>query len=129
MTFSFSLRSEQNLKGVHPDLVRVVRRALQLTRNDFVVTQGLRTKEEQATLVKAGASMTMNSRHLTGHAVDLAVLVDGSVRWDWPLYQKLNDEAMQPAAKELGIPIVWGGSWTTLRDGPHWELNRASYPA
>jgi peptidoglycan L-alanyl-D-glutamate endopeptidase CwlK len=129
MSFSFSLRSEQNLKGVHPDLIKVVRRALELTRNDFVVTQGLRTKEEQQRLVRAGASQTMNSRHLTGHAVDLAVLVDGQVRWDWPLYQRLNDEAMQPAAHELGVPIVWGGSWTTLRDGPHWELNRASYPA
>ncbi|NBW08277.1 MAG: M15 family peptidase [Caulobacteraceae bacterium] len=129
MSFAFSLRSEQALKGVHPDLVRVVRRALELTENDFVVTQGLRTKEEQIRLVKAGASRTMNSRHLTGHAVDLAVLVDGQVRWDWPLYQKLNDEGMQPAARELGIPIVWGGSWIDLRDGPHWELNRASYPA
>jgi peptidoglycan L-alanyl-D-glutamate endopeptidase CwlK len=129
MSFTFSLRSEQNLKGVHPDLVRVVRRALELTGNDFVVTQGLRTQEEQARLVKAGASRTMNSRHLTGHAVDLAVLVDGTVRWDGPLYQRLNDEAMQPAAKELGIPIVWGGSWSSFHDGPHWELNRASYPA
>jgi len=129
MSFTFSLRSEQNLKGVHPDLVKVVRRAIELTGNDFVVTQGLRTQEEQARLVKAGASRTMNSRHLTGHAVDLAVLVDGKVRWDWPLYQRLNDEAMQPAAKELGITIVWGGSWTSFPDGPHWELNRASYPA
>lgn len=129
MTFTFSSRSEQSLKGVHQDLVRVVRRALEISAIDFVVTQGLRTKEEQQRLVSQGASRTMHSRHLTGHAVDLAVLLDGQVRWDWPLYKRLNDEAMQPAARELNIPIVWGGSWVNFPDGPHWELNRAAYPA
>jgi len=69
----------------------------------------------------------MNSRHLTGHAIDLAALVGGAVRWDWPLYDKLG-AAMKQAAKELGIAIIWGGDWKTLRDGPHFELDRKSYP-
>ncbi|OWQ92042.1 peptidase M15 [Roseateles aquatilis] len=128
MTFKFSTASEQRLVGVHPHLVNVVRLALSISPLDFSVTEGLRTKERQAQLVKAGASRTMNSRHLTGHAVDLAAFLEGRVSWDWLLYRRLNDEAMQPAAKELGIPIVWGGSWVNFPDGPHWELNRVSYP-
>ena len=68
----------EKLKGVNIDLVSVVHRALELSDIDFAVTEGLRTKERQAELVKAGASKTMNSRHITGHAVDLAAIV-GSV--------------------------------------------------
>ena len=128
MTFTFSLKSEQRLQGVHPHLVRVVRRALELSPIDFAVTEGLRTKERQAQLVTQGASQTMNSRHLTGHAVDLAAVVGGEIRWDWPLYDKLA-QAMKSAAAELNIPIIWGGDWKTLKDGPHFELDRRSYPA
>lgn len=125
--FQFSSRSEQRLDGVHPDLVRVVRRALQLSEVDFVVTEGRRSTARQAELVKAGASQTMNSRHLTGHAVDLAPYIGGQVRWDWPPFYKLAD-AMKAAAKELGVPLVWGGDWVTLKDGPHFELDRRAYP-
>jgi peptidoglycan L-alanyl-D-glutamate endopeptidase CwlK len=123
--FKFSVRSKRALEGVHPDLVRVVTRALELTTVDFMVTEGLRTKVRQAALFAAGASTTMNSRHLTGHAVDLAAWV-GGVRWDWPLYHELA-KAMKAAASELGIPIVWGGDWRTFKDGPHFELDRRTY--
>ena len=126
MTFILSKRSLSALDGVHPDLVKVVKRAIEITEIDFVVTEGLRTKERQAELFKAGASQTMNSRHLTGHAVDLAAW-GGKVRWDWPLYAKLA-QAMKAAAKEVDVSIVWGGDWTSLRDGPHFELNRKVYP-
>lgn len=127
MSFSLGKRSLTNLQGVHPDLVRVVKRAIQLTAIDFAVTEGLRTKERQAQLVKAGASKTMNSRHITGHAVDLAAWVEGGIRWDWPLYAKLA-QAMKAAATELGVPIIWGGDWRTFKDGPHFELDRRKYP-
>lgn len=120
-------RSLTRLEGVHEDLKKVVTRASEITEVEFVVTEGLRTKARQAQLFAAGASQTMNSRHLTGHAVDLAALVGGVVRWDWPLYDKLG-AAMKQAAKELGIPIIWGGDWKTLRDGPHFELDRKAYP-
>lgn len=116
-----NVRSEKNLIGVDENLVKVVRRAAEITDVDFIVTEGLRTKERQAQLVKAGASMTMNSKHLVGRAVDLAAVVDGEVRWDWPLYHKLA-KAMKQAAQELGVPITWGGDWKSFKDGPHFEL-------
>jgi len=118
-------RSERNLIGVHPDLVRVVRAAAK--KSKFIVTEGLRTKARQAQLVKAGASKTMNSRHLTGHAIDVAALVNGEVRWDWPLYAAIAKE-MKQAAADLKVPIIWGGDWRTFKDGPHFELNRRKYP-
>lgn len=126
MAFSLGSRSLQRLEGVHPDLVKVVKRAIELTSIDFTVLEGLRTVERQKQLVAKGASKTMNSRHITGHAVDIAPLVDGEVRWDWPLFHKLAP-AMKQAAKELNVPIIWGGDWRTFKDGPHWELDRKKY--
>jgi peptidoglycan L-alanyl-D-glutamate endopeptidase CwlK len=127
MAFKLGKRSLANLAGVHPDLVKVITRAMAVTPLDFVVTEGVRTLERQRDLVWAGASQTMKSRHLTGHAVDLAAVVAGQVRWDWPLYQKLAD-VVQAAATELAVPVEWGGAWTTLKDGPHFQLPWAQYP-
>lgn len=124
--FKLSTRSLRNLEGVHSDLLAVVKRAIEITEVDFVVTEGRRTAARQAQLFASGASTTMNSRHLTGHAVDLAAWV-GEVRWDWPLYAKLA-AAMKAAASELGVPIVWGGDWKSFKDGPHFELDRKVYP-
>ena len=121
-------RSRIRLMGVHADLVKVIERAYELSTNPFIVTEGLRTLERQKQLVAKGASQTLDSRHLTGHAVDLAVTVDGEVRWDWPLYRKLGD-TVKAAAKELSVPIVWGGDWKGFPDGPHFELDRKTYPA
>lgn len=116
------------LHGVHPDLVRVIELAhgRMTPPLSFRVTEGVRTRERQAELVAAGASRTMNSQHLTGRAVDLAVELDGQVRWDWPLYAKLA-EVVKAAAAELSVAIVWGGDWPKFRDGPHFELDRRSY--
>lgn len=123
-------RSIRKLEGVHPDLVRVIEKAEAFGETPFIVTEGLRTPERQAALLKAGASQTSRSRHLTGHAVDLAALVDGEVRWDWPLYDKLG-EMVKRAARSLTppVPIEWGGDWKTFRDGPHFQLPRTLYPA
>jgi len=122
-----SPRSEKNLAGVHPRLVAVVRRAAELSDLDFIVTEGVRTLERQTELYNKGASQTMKSKHLTGHAVDLAALVGSEVRWDWPLYAKLAG-AMKAAAAELGTVITWGGDWTSFKDGPHFEINPVTYP-
>lgn len=127
MTFSLGPRSLSKLTGVHPDLVRVVKRAIQLTDTDFVVTEGLRTLKRQEELVAAGASKTMKSRHLTGHAVDLAACVGSQVRWDWALYDKLN-VAMQAASRSCGVKVEWGGDWKSFKDGPHWQLPWDLYP-
>ena len=118
--------SKNNLKGVHPDLVKVVEKAITLTEIDFRVTEGLRSKTRQIELVNKGASKTLNSRHITGHAVDVVALIGGSVRWDWPLYDKIA-KAFKQAAKELNIPIIWGGDWKNFKDGPHFELDRNVY--
>ena len=127
MSFALSPRSEERLRGVHPDLQKVVRRALQLTKVDFAITEGLRTRERQEQLLAAGASRTLNSRHLTGHAVDLAPIIGGKISWDWPPFHELA-RAMKAAAEELKVPIVWGGDWRTFKDGPHFELDRRAYP-
>ena len=121
-------RAERNLQGVHPDLVRVIRRAAAESAVAFTVTEGLRTIERQRQLMRAGASQTLRSRHLTGHAVDLAALVDGKVRWDWPLYERLA-AAVKLSAQAEKVPLEWGGDWKTLKDGPHVQLQWAQYPA
>lgn len=125
MTYKLGSRSLQNLSGVHPDLVAVVKRAIQITEQDFTVIEGVRNINRQRELVRKGASKTMNSRHLTGHAVDM-------VPWpiDWNDLERFEvvSEAMKKAAEELDIPIVWGGDWKSFYDGPHFELNRKSYP-
>jgi peptidoglycan L-alanyl-D-glutamate endopeptidase CwlK len=123
---TLNVRSEKNLNGVHPDLVKVVRKTAETA--SFVVTEGVRTAERQAQLVAAGASQTTKSRHLTGHAVDLAALVGTEVRWDWPLYAQLA-KAMKQAAQQLNVPIEWGGDWKSFKDGPHFQLPWDKYPA
>ena len=123
MAFGLSSKSLKRLEGVHPDLVKVVKRAIEITPIDFVVIEGLRTKERQKYLVAKGASKTMNSYHLTGHAVDIAPLVDGQASWDWKYYRELAP-AMKQAAKELDIDITWGGDWAKFPDGPHWQIPR-----
>lgn len=124
----WSDRSLRNLHGIHPDLRRVMDRALQESPLDFIVIEGLRTKERQAELVKSGASRTMNSRHITGHAVDILPIGPNGPRFDWPLYHKIAP-AIKAAAKAEGVKITWGGDWKSFPDGPHFELERRAYPA
>jgi len=123
MSFILSQKSMRRLEGVNPALVQVVKRAIQITPIDFIVVEGLRTKERQAYLVEKGASKTMNSRHLTGDAVDLAPIVDNKVSWDWKHFYPLA-EAVKQAAKEVKVEVEWGGDWTSFKDGPHWQLPR-----
>jgi peptidoglycan L-alanyl-D-glutamate endopeptidase CwlK len=128
MDYRLSSRSLELLKGVHPDLIKVVKKAITITEVDFRVLEGVRTLDRQKMLLVAGATTTLKSRHLTGHAVDLGALVGGKIRWDWPLYHKIAD-AMKLAAKELSIPIEAGADWTKFPDGPHFQLPWNQYPA
>jgi peptidoglycan L-alanyl-D-glutamate endopeptidase CwlK len=127
MSIVLGQRSLSRLEGVHPDLVRVVKKAAAMSSLDFTVLEGLRTAVRQKQLFDQGATKTMNSRHLTGHAVDLAPMIGGTVRWDWPLYHQLA-AVVKAAAKAENVPIQWGGDWRTFKDGPHWELPWKVYP-
>jgi peptidoglycan L-alanyl-D-glutamate endopeptidase CwlK len=129
MAFKFSKRSLEALKGIHPDLRKVVNRALELTAVDFIVTEGLRTLDRQRHLVAQGASRTLKSRHLTGHAVDVVAVgaVKGTVSYKVP-DMKAIAKAFKAASAELKIPIEWGGDWKSFVDTPHFELDRKVYP-
>lgn len=126
--YRFSQRSWSALSGVRPELVAVAALALQLTAVDFVVTEGRRTLARQRELYADGATRTLRSRHLTGHAIDIAPMLKGEIRWDWPLYDQLS-KTIKTAAQHLAVPITWGGDWASFRDGPHWELPWDVYPA
>jgi peptidoglycan L-alanyl-D-glutamate endopeptidase CwlK len=108
--FVLGKKSLEELEGVHSDLVVVVHRAIELTVQDFSVHDGIRTFEEQKKLVESGASQTLDSRHITGHAVDLVPYINGKLRWEWNPIYRIAD-AVRMAAKELNIPLRWGGAW------------------
>ena len=116
MVFKLSSKSKNNLIGVHPDLVAVVNRAIEITQQDFTVFEGVRTIAKQKENVKKGVSTTVNgSRHLIGkngyaHAVDLVPYIKGKPEWDWDGCYKIA-EAVKQASIELGMPIRWGGVW------------------
>ena len=137
---SWSKRSLDNMKGLHPDLILVLNRALQTSPHDFVVTEGLRTLERQKELVRIGASKTLKSRHLKqtdgyGHAFDFYAMVDtnrdGKITFEEMSNVRLMlpiADAIKAAAKEKNVAITYGGDWRKFRDYPHFELDRAVYP-
>ncbi len=140
------IKGRERLKGVHPDLVRVVERAARDV--DIIITEGVRTRERQVQLVAEGKSRTMNSRHIptrdgNGHAVDIYPVTDGGkiiVNWnDDPRGSPASDRkangpftrlrrAMTTAARAENVPIEWGGDWKGFPDGPHYQLPWAQYP-
>lgn len=124
---TLSDRSLERLKGVHADLVNVVKFASSNSEIKFEISEGLRSLAKQRSLLASGATQTLNSRHLSGHAIDVYAIIEGEVRWDWPLYSKIAD-AMKKAAQFLEIPIEWGGDWKTFKDGCHFQLPWNIYP-
>ncbi len=135
MGIKLSTHDMSLLAGVHQDLRKVVVRAAEITSIPFKVTEGRRTLEKQRQNIKNGVSWTMKSRHLTGHAVDVIPQVDvnkdgtisQSEAYAWPLYYKLA-AVFKQAAKDVGVPVEWGGDWRKNKDGPHWQLPWAKYP-
>jgi peptidoglycan LD-endopeptidase CwlK len=135
VSFSLNQRSIDRLVGVHVDLIRVVRGAALHYKGpgEFLVVEGRRTIERQRELFQAGKSQTMKSRHLTGHAVDLAPMVDvdkdGDLDLTWvrESFYPIVD-AMRASAAAAGILIEWGGDWKSFIDMPHWQLPWSKYP-
>ena len=123
--FAFSERSLKAMQGIHPDLRKVADRALKLTEINFVITEGKRTLEMQKKYVKEGKSQTMKSRHLGGKAIDFVDYPDFS--YDVKKMTKIAN-AFKAAAKELNIPIRWGGDWKSFKDTSHIELYSGKYP-
>lgn len=127
--FQLSQRSLTRLLGVHPDLVAIVKLAIQRTPVDFTVIEGVRTVAQQREYVARGTSKIMNSYHLPqadglGHAVDLAPLVGGAIPWNnWQAFADLA-AAVKACAAELGVPVEWGGDWPSFKDGPHFQIPR-----
>lgn len=130
MSFVFSQRSKNNLVGVHPLLVKLMTKALEVVPYDFIVTEGLRTVARQRELVRKGASQTMNSYHMPqadgwGHAVDIALLYKGTVTWENKYYEEEADVILRLAREMFNrshASITWGGSWKKLYDTPHYQL-------
>lgn len=134
-----NIRSHKRLEDAHPQLRKLFVEAAKKCPVDIEIGEVKRTRQRQEELVKAGASWTMNSRHIpkrpahewygkapVSHAVDFLCYVNGKLRWDTQLYVKAG-EHIEKVAKELGIAIVWGWRWKQ-KDGPHIELNRKTYP-
>lgn len=123
---------ESRLRRAHPDLAKIVRRAAEITSIPFTILQSDRTIEQQRANVAKGVSQTMKSRHLISpdgmvRAVDIAPLDGKSASFAWPLYHKLAP-IMKQAAKDVNIPVEWGGDWKSFKDGPHWQLPWNKYP-
>lgn len=124
MTFKLSQRSLDNLNGVDPKLVSVVKRAIELTKVDFGVIEGLRTQERQRELVAKGASQTMASKHVEGKAVDLMAYIGSRASWELNLYDDIAD-AVKAAAIELDVSVRWGAAWQ-VNDIRKWQGTMAS---
>lgn len=110
MRFTLGRTSEENLEGIDPGLVRCVRRAIATTSVDFQVFEGLRSKERQARLYADGVSRTLDSYHLTGHAVDLVPWIGGRVQWQMPACIQVAI-AMREASVAFDVPVIWGAVW------------------
>ena len=141
--FKLSERSLKSLEGVNPNLVKVVERAIELTEQDFLVLEGVRSKEQcyinygkGRTVAQCSAkgvpikyaqpnlskvtwlNNPLASKHVTGNAVDL---VPSPIDWNTISKFTTISKAMKQAAKELGVDLEWGGDWTK-KDYPHFEL-------
>ena len=127
MTHQFGLQSKAKLNTVHKSLQDLFYAAIGEAPYDFSITEGLRSLDRQKQLFKEGKSKTMNSRHLTGNAVDVCIIIDGKASWDYNDYIKLADY-IKKISIAVNVPIVWGGDWESFRDGPHFELDRKVYP-
>jgi peptidoglycan LD-endopeptidase CwlK len=119
--FVLSKKSWDILNTAKPELVAVVSKAIQITKVDFGVIEGLRTVEKQREYYEAGASKTMNSKHITGDAVDLVAYIGSRPSWELNLYDDIAD-AIRQVAIDFNVSIRWGGAWN-VPDIRMWQGN------
>jgi peptidoglycan LD-endopeptidase CwlK len=124
--FQFSRKSLSRLQGVNPLLISLAERALEVSPIDFGITEGLRTRERQNELYREGKTETLNSRHLTGHAIDVMAYPTPHGSWDFSDYE-LIAAAFKQAGNEMDTDVEWGGDWKS-RDGVHFQLSWQKYP-
>lgn len=130
--YVFSEASEENLKLVHPELVKVLRYALEISPIDFGISCGVRDYEDQVKRVADGDSETLDSYHLiqkkTGysHAVDIMVFPNGKLSWE-PIDFSPVLQAIMESAILFGVQIEFGAFWQSLVDCPHIQLNQSYY--
>mgnify|MGYP001249366304 CR=1 FL=1 len=117
--FSLSSKSKSRLEGCDDAIIAVTELAIEYTKIDFGVTCGLRTVEEQRELVDSGASQTMNSKHISGQAVDVVAYVGPRISWELNLYDDIAD-AFKIAGEELGVSLRWGAAWH-INDITEWN--------
>ena len=120
--YKLGIRSMSELVGVHPLLSFAVCKAIEITRQDFMVFDGVRTAKEQEKLVARGVSKTKNSYHLYGLAVDLVAYVNGQPSWDEKYYKEISI-AMKTVIDKYDLPIEWGyDKWKW--DMPHFQITK-----
>jgi len=119
-------RDKSRLKGLHPDILKVVEKYLEIGSVPIIVIEGMRTLATQKKYLARGVTTTLRSRHLTGHAIDIGPR--DTPLSSWPPYYKIAED-MKKAAKLVGVTIEWGGDWRKFKDGPHWQLPWNKYPA
>lgn len=131
--YSLGPTSRKRLIGVNPRLQAVVRRAIEITQQDFSVVEGLRTRARQRELYAQGrttpgeiVTWTLKSKHIDGLAVDICPFNNGEL--DWTAGKNFDEiaAAMFQAAAELGTPITWGADWD--RDGNPRERGETDSP-
>jgi peptidoglycan L-alanyl-D-glutamate endopeptidase CwlK len=120
---SLNKRSRDNLATVKPALRQLFEAAIVDSPYNFIVISGKRTLAEQKVLLATGKTTTLNSRHLTGDAADIAVEVNGDITWNGAYYKTVAAH-IKKVAKKLGIAIEWGGDWKSFIDSGHFQLAR-----
>jgi len=121
MSYKYSKRSKDNLRGVHPLLRKVFKELIKKTPIDFIITEGVRSAKRQKQLVKEKKSWTFNSFHLYGLAVDIVPLIDGNISWDLddflPIIEELEAIALKEDIDVRSGYAMWG------KDAPHFQLH------
>lgn len=156
MSYALSNRSLNNLKGVHGDLAKIVHRAIAITEQDFVVIEGVRSREQ--CMINYGKGRTVAQLSAKNIPAKYARPNDSKVTWlknpfaskhcdglavdicpypvDWSDLKKFDKiaKAMFEAEKQLktedqisqNTNLRWGADWDN--DGNKRERGESDSP-